>query len=245
MTPETSSINVQRLVNPGNSYEGAGLVTRAAEGFRVPAISGLSISHTQHMLGGTMVTLTFNEEKTPNKTLYYVMAYTGADKFSWSGQNVKDMSINSRQSIQGPYIVFGSPATVFIQSEVAQPAYLTITTRLPSGVVSELLAQPGVSVMVSPRGAYYKSYTATATLPYDEMGHVALCNGTFTVTLPNINQVIDGFECEVKNTGTGTITVQGAVSAQTIDGAVSETITTSKEAHRYMADKLNLVWEII
>lgn len=236
---------VKKIVNPAISYEGASTPPKAAEGFRVPAIENLAVARQDNKLGGSLVTLTFNEEKTPNKTLYYVMAYTGADMFSWAGQNVKDMSINSRQSIQGPYIVFGSPATVFIQSEVAQPAYLTITTRLPSGVVSELLAQPGVSIMVSPRGSYYKSYTTTATLPYDEMGHIALCNGTFTVTLPNINQVIDGFECEVKNTGTGTITVQGAVSAQTIDGAASETISTSKEAHRYLADKLNLVWEII
>lgn len=236
---------VQKLVNPTLSYEGASTPPKAAEGFRVPAVENLAIARQKDMLGGSLVTLSFNEEKTPNKTLYYVMAYTGDDIFSWAGQNVKDMAINSRQVIQGPYIVFGSPATVFIQSEVAKPAYLTVTTRLPSGVVSELLAQPGVSVMVSPRGTYYKSYTTTATLPYDEMGHVALCNGTFTVTLPNINQVIDGFECEVKNTGTGAITVQGAVSAQTIDGAVSETISTSKEAHRYMADKLNNVWEII
>lgn len=236
---------VKKIVNPTISYEGASTPPKAAEGFRVPAIENLAVARQDNKLGGSLVTLTFNEEKTPNKTLYYVMAYTGADMFSWAGQNVKDMSINSRQSIQGPYIVFGSPATVFIQSEVAQPAYLTITTRLPSGVVSELLAQPGVSIMVSPKGSYYKSYTTTATLPYDEMGHIALCNGTFTVTLPNINQVIDGFECEVKNTGTGTITVQGAVSAQTIDGAASETISTSKEAHRYLADKLNLVWEII
>lgn len=237
--------SVQKLVNPAKSFEGAATPPKAAEGFRVPAVDGLYITKTTHMLGGTQVTIVFNEENTPQKTLYYVMVYSGSDIFNWAGQNVKDNAINSRKNIQGPYIVFGSPATIFIQSEVEMPAYITVTTRTPSGVVSELLAQPGVSVMVSPRGTYYKSYTATATLPYDEMGHIALCNGTFTVTLPNINQVIDGFECEVKNTGTGTITVQGAVSAQTIDGAVSETISTSKEAHRYMADKLNNVWEII
>lgn len=236
---------IQKLVNPTIAYEGASTPPKVAEGFRIPAVENLTIARQKDMLGGSLVTLSFNEEKTPNKTLYYVMAYTGDDIFNWAGQNVKDISITSRQVIQGPYIIFGSPATVFIRSEVAKPAYITITTRLPSGTISELLAQPGVSVMVSPRGTYYKSYTATATLPYDEMGHIALCNGTFTVTLPNINQVIDGFECEVKNTGTGTITVQGAVSAQTIDGAVSETISTSKEAHRYMADKLNNVWEII
>ena len=236
---------VQKIVNPAQVYEGATTPPRAAEGFRVPAIENLTVARQENRLGGSLVTLTFNEEKTPNKTLYYIMVYTGDDVFNWAGQNVKDNLVNKRPTIQGPYIAFGSPATVFVQSEVAKPAFLTVTTRLPSGVVSELLAQPGVSVLVAPRGTYYKSYTTTATLPFDQFGHVALCNGTFTVTLPNINQVIDGFECEVKNTGTGTITVQGSVAAQTIDGSASEAISTTKEAHRYMADKTNLVWEII
>lgn len=240
-----SDYATQKIVNPTISYEGASTPPKAAEGFRVPAIENLTVSRQENKLGGSLITLTFNEEKTPNKTLYYIMAYTGDDVFNWAGQNVKDNLINKRPTIQGPYIAFGSPATIFVHSEVAKPAFLTVTTRLPSGVVSELLAQPGVSVMVAPKGTYYKAYTATATLPFDQMGHVALCNGTFTVTLPDINQVIDGYECEVKNTGTGTITVQGAVSGQTIDGAASETISTSKEAHRYLADKLNLVWEII
>jgi hypothetical protein len=236
---------VQKLVNQQLAYEGAATPPKAAEGFRVPAIDSLRVVRQENKLGGSLITLAFNEENTPNKTLYYIMAYTGDDVFNWSGQNVKDVMVRQRQTIQGPYIAFGSPATIFIPAEVEKPAFITITTRLPSGVVSELQAQPGVSVMVAPRGAYYKNYTAAATIPYDEMGHVAFCSGTFTMTLPNINQVIDGFECEVKNTGSGTITVAGNVSAQTIDGAASETISTANEAHRYLADKLNLVWRII
>ena len=236
---------VQKLVNQQLAYEGAATPPKAADGFRVPAIDNLRVVRQENKLGGSLITLAFNEESTPNKTLYYIMAYTGDDVFSWAGQNVKDNMVRQRQTIQGPYIAFGSPATIFVQTEVEKPAYITITTRLPSGIVSELLAQPGVSVLVSPKGTYYKNYTAAATLPYDEMGHIAFCSGTYTITLPNINQVIDGYECEVKNTGSGTITVAGNVSAQTIDGAASEAISIANEAHRYMADKLNLVWRII
>lgn len=237
--------SLNKLVNTTLAYEGAATPPKAAEGFRVPAVENLTIARTEHKLGGTLVTLSFNEEKTPNKTLYYIMAYTANDVFSWAGQNVKDASLNRKQNIQGPYIAFGSPATVFIQSEVAQPAYLTVTTRTPSGVVSELLAQPGVTVMVAPRGAYYKNYTAAATLPYDEHWHTAFCNGTFTITLPDINQVIDGYICGVKTTAAGTITVQPAVSGQTIDGSASKSIGTANYMQYYMADKLNVVWRII
>ena len=237
--------SLQKLVNPTIAYEGAATPPKAAEGFRVPAIENLTVVRQENKLGGSLVTLSFNEDPTPTKTLYYIMVYTGADVFSWAGQNVKDLSINRRQSIQGPYISFGSPATIFIHSEIAQPAYITITTRLPSGVVSELLAQPGVSVLVSPKGTYYKNYTGAATLPYDEHWHTAFCNGTFTITLPNINQVIDGYVCMVKTTAAGTITVVPAVSGQTIDGAASKSIATANYMQAYMADKTNGVWRII
>lgn len=236
---------VQKLVNQQLAYEGAATPPKAAEGFRVPAIDSLRVVRQENKLGGSLITLAFNEENTPNKTLYYIMAYTGDDVFSWAGQNVKDNLINQRQTIQGPYIAFGSPATIFIQSEVEKPAYITVTTRLPSGVVSELLAQPGVSVLVSPKGAYYKNYTAAASLPYDEHWHTAFCNGTFTITLPNINQVIDGYVCVVKTTAAGTITVAPAVSGQTIDGAASKSIATANYMQAYMADKTNKVWRII
>lgn len=236
---------LERLVNPYNRFEGAGLGPPTKEGFRVPAVENLAVSRQENKLGGSLITLTFNEEKTPNKTLYYIMAYTGSDVFNWAGQNVKDNTLNRLQSIQGPYIVFGSPATIFIQSEVAQPAYLTVTTRTPSGVVSELLSQPGVSVMVTPKGTYYQNYTASATIPFDKVGFTAFCNGTFTITLPDINQVIDGYTCTIKTTAAGTITINPAVSSQTIDGSASKSLATANYFHTYLADKTNGVWRII
>lgn len=237
---------LQKLINPTNSFEGAGITPPIKNGFRIQSVNNLKIVKSINKLGGTQVTLSFNEENTPAKTLYYIMAYFGEDVFNWTtNQNIKDESITKLKNIQGPFIALGSPATVFLQSEVEIPAYITITTRTPGGIVSEILSQSGVSLLVSPQGSYYIKTTSAYTIPFDKHNFVVFADGTITITLPDINQVIDGYECEVKNIGTGNVTVQGSVAAQTIDGATSETITTRYEAHRYHADTTDNVWRII
>lgn len=62
---------------------------------------------------------------------------------------------------------------------------------------------------------------ASAATTLDEFDHIVHASGTFTVTLPNIASVALGREFEVKNTGTGLITVAGDVN---IDGASSQAL---------------------
>lgn len=236
--------SVQKLINSGKAFDGAGIPPRVAEGFRVKAIDNLQVAQQRDLLGGSEITLSFNQENTDAKSLYYVMAFVGSE-YSQSSSNVRANALTSKKNMQGPYIIFGSPATIFVQSEVRTPCYITVTTRTPGGIVSELLSQPGVSTTINPQGSYFGSFTATHTLGFAQHGYISLDSGTYAVNLPDINQVIDGFECEVKNIGTGTITVTPAVSAQTIDGATTDVIATQYVAHRYLANTTTKVWYII
>jgi hypothetical protein len=240
--------SLARLVNQNKSYEGGGIPPKPQGGFRVPTVDNLRVARQIPVLGGSLVTLTFDEENTGVKTLYYAMAYMGQDMSAWASQNLLDESINKAKVIQGPYIFFGSPITLFLQSEVQIPAFITVTTREPGGVISQLEAQPGKSVIVEPQGAYYQSYTASATLPYNKHGFVALVDPTAaarTMTLPPISQCIDGYLTTVKNlapASPNTVTVQGFAAAQTIDGAVSGIVPVVRT---YMAHKPSLVWYVV
>ncbi len=223
--------NLQRLLNTGKSFEGAALPPAVREGFRVKAIDNLQIARQRNMLGGSEIVLTFSEDNTENKTLYYVMAFVG-DGFKWIGNNPSTSTLREVKSIQGPYIVYGSPATIFVQSEIRVPCYITVTTRTPGGIVSEQDSQSGVSTLVDPVACYYGIFSAAHTLPIDKPGYVSIDSGTYTVTLPNISEVPEGYELEVKNIGTGVITVSGGSN---IDGSASDTISTRYTAHRYLA----------
>lgn len=236
--------SVSKLINSGHAFDGAGIAPRVAEGFRVKAIDNLQIAQQRDLLGGSEITLVFNQENTETKSLYYVMAFVGSE-YSQSGGNVRANALTERKTLQGPFIIFGSPATIFVQSEVRVPCYITVTTRTPGGIISELLAQPGVSTTINPQGGYFGKFTAAHTLGFAQHNYVSIDSGTYAVNLPNITQVIDGFECEVKNIGTGAITVTPAVAAQTIDGATTDVISTQYVAHRYVADTINKVWYII
>ena len=231
--------NLQRLLNTGKAFEGAAIPPATREGFRVKAIDNLRILRKRNMPGGTEIVLGFSEENTENKTLYYVMAFVG-DGLKWIGNNSLTSTLREVKNIQGPYVVFGSPATIFVQSEVRVPCVLTVTTRTPGGIVSELDSQPSVSTLIEPVSCYHGLFTAAHTLPIDKPGFVSIDSGTYTVTLPNISEVPEGYELEVKNIGTGTITVSGGSN---IDGAASDVISTRYTAHRYLATSGN--WYII
>lgn len=66
-----------------------------------------------------------------------------------------------------------------------------------------------------------KSLTAAATLTAND--DVALCNGTFTVTLPPA-AATKGRSYYIKNVGSGTITIDGN-SSETIDGSTTKSLT--------------------
>src|SRR4051812_42139359 len=63
---------------------------------------------------------------------------------------------------------------------------------------------------------------------------VVLCNGTFTATLPDVTTCTGRF-FNIKNTGTGTITV-ATVSAQTIDGASTFSLSVQYQSVTIYSD---------
>lgn len=76
------------------------------------------------------------------------------------------------------------------------------------------------------------SYTSAQTLT--TANHIVLCSGTFTVTLPTAVGN-GGLMYYIKNTGTGTITVDGN-GAQTIDDATTFVLDAQYEAITIVSD---------
>ena len=79
------------------------------------------------------------------------------------------------------------------------------------------------------------NYTATTA------EGIILCNGTFTVTLPTAVG-IQGKVFNIKNTGTGTITVD-ANGTQTIDGQLTQLLEDQYMSLQIVSDGAN--WNIL
>lgn len=86
--------------------------------------------------------------------------------------------------------------------------------------------------------------TATYSITKEDLFNrrTVFANGTFTVTLPSVNSVHAGDDVIIKNTGSGTVTV-GTTSAQTIDGATTQTLTAN-QAIRVMSTG-SATWGIV
>ena len=88
--------------------------------------------------------------------------------------------------------------------------------------VSELDVDGGIALNVVTKTG---TYTATTS------DHTITCgagNETFTITLPAVSGVT-GLILNIKNVGTGTITIDGA-SSETIDGATTQVISTQYDS---------------
>lgn len=68
------------------------------------------------------------------------------------------------------------------------------------------------------------SKTAVFSVGVGDFGKLFLCNGTFNADLPAAATAGNGFVVAIKNTGTGTITIDGS-GAETIDGATTVALT--------------------
>jgi hypothetical protein len=73
-----------------------------------------------------------------------------------------------------------------------------------------------------------KVVTTTSTYTATDLDSTILCNGTFTVTLPDA-ATVEGKQLTVKNIGTGTVTVDG-FGSQEIDGDTTEGLATQYQA---------------
>lgn len=90
----------------------------------------------------------------------------------------------------------------------------------------------------SVRGVATKTTTYTATAD----DGLLLCNGTFTVTLPAASSLGAGFVYQIKNIGTGTVTIDPN-GAETIDGQSTVAIANQYWSLTICCDGSN--WHII
>jgi len=76
------------------------------------------------------------------------------------------------------------------------------------------------------------------------------CNGTFTISLPDVATVLAAsdtgdFEVTIKNTGTGVITIGRATGADTIDGTASDVTITNNQSVVLKADQAGNGYNIL
>ena len=84
--------------------------------------------------------------------------------------------------------------------------------------------------------------TATYTLQASDRGKMLTCSNTFTLTLLPAATAAANFVFGVKNTGSGTITIDGDGS-ETIDGATTLALDTQYEAVELICDGSN--WHVV
>lgn len=96
----------------------------------------------------------------------------------------------------------------------------TLNTGTSSGNIAVLGSGGKTPISTLPGGYLAKSGTYTAVLA--DNGKLIDCTGTFTLTLPDATVVGETFSIDVRNSGTGTITV--SPPSGTIDGGSSVTL---------------------
>lgn len=95
-----------------------------------------------------------------------------------------------------------------------------LATGTTSGTVAVLGTGGKAPISTLPGGYLAKSATYSAVLA--DNGKLIDCTGTFTLTLPSASSVGETYSIDVRNSGTGTITV--APPSGVIDGASSVTV---------------------
>lgn len=93
-----------------------------------------------------------------------------------------------------------------------------------AGTVPAALAALGAMI-----GAGVVTRTATGSLTAADRGRLVLASGTITLTLPTVAAAGNGWSVLVDNTGSGTVTLDGA-SAETVDGAATVALPRGRAA---------------
>lgn len=104
-------------------------------------------------------------------------------------------------------------------------AVITPITRGGTGATTQIAALQALGVL----GAETKAKAATYAVVAADRGDVLLCSGTFSVTLDAAATLGNGFTFAVRNTGTGTITIDPN-GAETVDGASTRTLKPNQSA---------------
>lgn len=101
----------------------------------------------------------------------------------------------------------------------------TPITRGGTGATTQIAALQALGVL----GSQTVAKTATYAVVAADRGDVLLCSGTFSVTLDAAATLGNGFAFALRNTGTGTITIDPN-SAETIDGVATKALKPGQSA---------------
>jgi len=129
---ETTFIT-ETLVNQLGAAEGTGLPPRQRGLTRVPIVSSLRVLKVEPFVGGTQVTLVWDNPEPPlhrfidHYNVYVTGLFEGGD------------------TPQGPSSFTTSPATLKLESSGGLPVTAYVQTQMKSGVVSDLFQSPSVS----------------------------------------------------------------------------------------------------
>ena len=125
-------------------------------------------------------------------------------------------------------------------TELAMKA-LPYTFPSADGQQDQILSTSGngvLSFVDQPSGGGGMTYSAISANTTAQVNYHYSCTGTITVTLPTASGTSGGEQIDVKNMGTGTITINRGGS-DTIDGATSYTMTVQYEAVSFRSNGSN------
>lgn len=118
----------------------------------------------------------------------------------------------------------------------------TNTLHKSAGILDDFAIRKSIQVKETHSQSILLNITSeTSTYTALRTDHTILCNGTFTVTLPTASTV-KNIMYNIKNIGTGTITVDGAGS-ETIDGGTTAVLSSQFACITVQSDGSN--WHII
>lgn len=172
--------------------------------------------------GGTMTGTLTSQTIAPSADATYALG-DGAHRFTTG-------SFSSTVTANG-FAGDGSAVTNLAAGNIATGTIAT--ARLGSGSAQAVTFLSGASswaIVDAPR------VTAVKTTPYSASdGDYVVCNGTFTVTLPSAASAGANAVIDVKNIGTGTITIARS-STDTIDGATSQSLVVQYQSLTLISD---------
>lgn len=141
------------------------------------------------------------------------------------------------------------PIEVRLRSNEQRRCTLTVETRLSNGFTGNLEESPAVSLVVEPvMMKIYRVGAAVTITPLQAVGFRDLLiladatSGAFTVTAPNVGELLEGQRITVKKTdaGANAVTVSGK-GAQAIDGGTIA-LAAQYDCCTIAADIVGLTW---
>ena len=202
---------IDRLFNLNKSAEGPTLPPAVTLNQRVQASSGLRVVKEENFEGMTVLTVAW-------------------DQFSGLAPYQPSYRVRVTGSIMDTYYsVTGSPARVTIPNQGRdRQVTISLETRLSNGLVASPAYWPQIAYTISPPESYTRAISAAYSCTTTDRVILADITNPYTLTLCSIDELSPGFEYTVIVTaGAGPLTIAGSNTAQTVNGAASQTTTVT------------------